>query len=82
MLNIRYVVVSVILITSGIYIYNYSDLAYADVDKSQDKDKENEKVLENTMFNLNKPTANLYLQQLAEMSAYEAFGQPVKVVIE
>ena len=74
MSRVRYIIASLVLLTSGIYCTGViCDLGHAE---------STEEFLPNTQYTLEKTTNNLYLQKLAEMSAYEAFGQPVKVVIE
>lgn len=76
MLHLRYIIASLVLLASGVYLAsNISGISHAEI--SQDTQP-----LDNTFFTLNRATGNLYLQKLAELTASEAFGQNVRVVIE
>ena len=78
MLRVRYIIASLVLLGSGIYFAsNISTVSQAEESSSKDN-----KVLENTFFTLNRATSSLYLQKLAELTASEALGQNVRVVVE
>ena len=81
MLSLRYIIASLVLLTSGVYFAsNISSLSQANEESSEAQ--KSETVLENTFFTLNKATSNLYLQKLAESIASEVLGQNVHVVVE
>lgn len=78
MLRLRYIIASIALLASGMYLTsNISSISQAEESSSKD-----DGVLENTFFTLNRATSSFYLQKLAELTASEALGQNVKVVVE
>ncbi len=78
MLRLRYIIASIVLLASGMYFTsNVSSISQAEESSSKD-----DGVLENTFFTLNRATSSFYLQKLAELTASEALGQNVKVVVE
>lgn len=80
MSHLRYIVASLVLLTSGIYLAcNVSGLSQASDNLKQSSE---ETVLDNTFFTLDRATNNLYLQKLAESIATEVLGRSVQVVVE
>lgn len=80
MSHLRYIVASLALLASGIYLAcNASSLSQA---SDNSKTQSEETVLENTFFTLDRAKNNLYLQKLAESIATEVFGRNVQVVVE
>ena len=78
MLRLRYIIASMALLTSGMFLLNnINTLTYAEAEQ-----QEEDPVLENTFFTLNKLTSNIYVQHLAEETATKLYGPGVKVVIE
>ncbi len=83
MLRLRYIMASLALLTSGIVLFsNINIVTCSTNEQKKDDKKEDDQILENTFFTLNRVTASIYCQKLAEDIATEYYGPGVKVVLE